>query len=74
VRDFVRIFAPRRGEIVVDAAALELGPPRPPRPARPPRPRRGAARLATPPPSNAADEHPIVPVPPEPTAEPAAED
>jgi len=27
VRDFVRIFAPRRGEIVVDTAALDLGPP-----------------------------------------------
>ena len=27
VRDFVRIFAPRRGEIVVDAAALDLAPP-----------------------------------------------
>ncbi len=41
VRDFVRIFAPRRGEIVVDAAALELGPVRPPKPPRPPRPRKG---------------------------------
>jgi 16S rRNA processing protein RimM len=28
VRDFVRIFAPRRGEIVVDTAALDLGPPK----------------------------------------------
>ena len=27
VRDFVRIFAPRRGEIVVDAQALDLVPP-----------------------------------------------
>jgi PRC-barrel domain len=26
VRDFVRIFAPRRGEIVVDTDALDLGP------------------------------------------------
>jgi 16S rRNA processing protein RimM len=26
VRDFVRIFAPRRGEIVIDTAALDLGP------------------------------------------------
>jgi hypothetical protein len=41
VRDFIRIFAPRRGEIVVDAAALELGPVRPPKPIRPPRPRKG---------------------------------
>ena len=43
VRDFVRIFAPRRGEIVVDADALELTPLRP-RPARPPRPRRATRR------------------------------
>jgi 16S rRNA processing protein RimM len=32
VRDFVRIFAPRRGEIVADAAALELTPVQPRRP------------------------------------------
>lgn len=32
VRDFVRIFAPRRGEIVIDAEALELTPPAPKRP------------------------------------------
>ena len=41
VRDFVRIFAPRRGEIVVDAAALDLQPPRrPPTGSRPKAPRR----------------------------------
>jgi 16S rRNA processing protein RimM len=28
VRDFVRIFAPKRGEIVVDVEALDLGPPK----------------------------------------------
>jgi hypothetical protein len=28
VRDFVRVFAPRRGEIVIDAEALDLRPPR----------------------------------------------
>ena len=28
VRDFVRVFAPRRGEIVIDAEALDLQPPR----------------------------------------------
>ena len=28
VRDFVRIFAPRRGEIVVDTEALDLAPPK----------------------------------------------
>ena len=30
VRAFIRIFAPRRGEIVVDAEALDLRPPKPP--------------------------------------------
>jgi 16S rRNA processing protein RimM len=44
VRDFVRVLAPRRGELVVDAAALELGPPRAPRTPRPPRPRKGQPR------------------------------
>jgi 16S rRNA processing protein RimM len=40
VRDFVRIFAPRRGEIVVDPVALDLAPPRARRdPADPNRPR-----------------------------------
>lgn len=49
VRDFIRIFAPRRGEIVVDAAALALGPIRPPKAVRHPRPRKGGARpVATP--------------------------
>jgi 16S rRNA processing protein RimM len=51
VRDFIRIFAPRRGEIVVDASALELGPVRPPKPPRPPRARKGdppRPRLETP--------------------------
>jgi hypothetical protein len=32
VRNFIRIFAPRRGEIVVDAEALDLTPPPPKRP------------------------------------------
>jgi hypothetical protein len=31
VRAFIRIFAPRRGEIVVDADALGLAPPKQPR-------------------------------------------
>jgi 16S rRNA processing protein RimM len=39
VRDFVRIFAPRRGEIVVDTEALDLGPPRAARSADGERPR-----------------------------------
>ena len=42
VRAFIRIFAPRRGEIVVDAEALDLRPARPrtPDPDRPRAPRR----------------------------------
>jgi 16S rRNA processing protein RimM len=44
VRDFVRIFAPRRGEIVVDVEALDLAPPKSaragPTDARPRAPRR----------------------------------
>ncbi|HEX3428663.1 MAG TPA: ribosome maturation factor RimM [Candidatus Limnocylindrales bacterium] len=46
VRDFVRIFAPKRGEIVVDVDALDLGPPKSRRaaddPERPRAPRRRA--------------------------------
>ena len=56
VRDFVRIFAPRRGEIVVDPEALDLTPPkgrpvgeRPRAPRRRPGPRRRAADVAAPP-------------------------
>jgi 16S rRNA processing protein RimM len=48
IRDFIRLFAPRRGQIVVDAQALELGPPRAPRPPRPPRPRKGELRPTRP--------------------------
>jgi 16S rRNA processing protein RimM len=52
VRDFVRIFAPRRGEIVVDTEALDLTPPkrasaageRPRAPRRRPGPRRRRGR------------------------------
>ena len=46
VRAFIRIFAPRRGEIVVDAEALDLRPPRERRadPDRPRAPRRTARR------------------------------
>jgi 16S rRNA processing protein RimM len=46
VRAFIRIFAPKRGEIVVDVDALALEPAPPPRPPRPPRTPKttGAAR------------------------------
>jgi 16S rRNA processing protein RimM len=55
VRAFIRVFAPRRGEIVVDAEALDLQPPkvRPTGDARPRAPRRTGPRkrpsAATPP-------------------------
>ncbi|MFH1475602.1 MAG: ribosome maturation factor RimM, partial [Chloroflexota bacterium] len=57
IRPFVRILAPRRGEIVVDPEALDLPTAdqiRPPEPPRPPRPRRATRRrpavpAATPP-------------------------
>ena len=47
IRPFVRILAPRRGEIVADPEALDLpalDAIRPPAPARPPRPRRATRR------------------------------
>lgn len=47
VRPYVRILAPRRGEIVADPEALDLPTPsqvRPPAPARSPRPRRATRR------------------------------
>jgi len=65
VRPFVRILAPRRGEIVADAEALDLPAPgevRPVPPPRPPRPRRATRR------------RPAVPAPgaPSPQESPAA--
>jgi 16S rRNA processing protein RimM len=50
VRAFIRIFAPRRGEIVVDAEALDLQPPKPRRtdPDRPRAPRRRSRRPPSP--------------------------
>ena len=51
-RPFVRILAPRRGEIVADPDALDLPTPdriRPPRPPRPPRTRKGEQRAGRPP-------------------------
>jgi hypothetical protein len=47
IRPFVRVLAPRRGEIVADPEALDLPTPdqiRPPAPPRPPRPRRATRR------------------------------
>jgi 16S rRNA processing protein RimM len=51
VRAFIRIFAPRRGEIVVDAEALDLRPPRSRAadPDRPKAPRRRSRARAAPP-------------------------
>jgi 16S rRNA processing protein RimM len=54
VRDFVRIFAPRRGEIVVDTEALDLAPPKRRGRADPDRPR-APRRRAGPRPRKAAD-------------------
>jgi 16S rRNA processing protein RimM len=50
VRAFIRIFAPRRGEIVVDAEALDLRRPRShePDPSRPKAPRRRSRRSEPP--------------------------
>jgi 16S rRNA processing protein RimM len=66
VRPFVRILAPRRGEIVIDPESLDLPRPdelRPSAPPRPPRPRRATRR------------RPAVPMTPKAPAgdEPAAE-
>ncbi len=68
VRDFIRIFAPRRGEIVVDTEALDLAPPRrrravddPDRPRAPrrkpgPRQRKPAATAPSDPGDGSADD------------------
>ncbi|MEO8438273.1 MAG: ribosome maturation factor RimM [Chloroflexota bacterium] len=63
VRAFIRIFAPRRGEIVVDAESLDLRPrkgqgPDPDRPKAPRRRRgsRSAGTTATAPPATADDD------------------
>lgn len=68
VRAFIRIFAPRRGEIVVDADALDLRPPkvRPTGDDRPRAPRRtGRKRQAagTPPAPSAPSDEPPAPDP-----------
>ena len=66
VRAFIRVFAPRRGEIVIDAEALDLTPPKPrgdgtrPRaPRRRPGPRRPKNRPAAP----GAEQPPAEPPP-----------
>ena len=82
VRAFIRVFAPRRGEIVVDAESLDLRPrrsrtPDPDRPKAPRRrtrrPRRATARApaAT---GRSAEAGPRPPVhdPAEPTTDPSA--
>jgi hypothetical protein len=62
VRAFIRVFAPRRGEIVVDAESLDLRPAKPktPDPSRPKAPRRRSRKPATSPgvtaPAEAATE------------------
>jgi 16S rRNA processing protein RimM len=76
VRAFIRIFAPRRGEIVVDAESLDLRAPRSraPDPTRPKAPRRrtrskgtAATGSATPGPAAATE-----PAAPDPDPDPAA--
>jgi 16S rRNA processing protein RimM len=69
IRPFVRILAPRRGEIVIDPEALDLPTlekVRPPSPPRPPRPRRATRRRPAVPatPSAAAGDAPPAPAVP----------
>jgi hypothetical protein len=78
-RPFVRILAPRRGEIVADPDALDLPRPdqiRPPRPPRAPRARKGEVSL----PRSAAADPGLAPAvgadiaaPPEPDSEIASD-
>ncbi len=72
-RPFVRILAPRRGEIIADPEALDLpasGGLRPPAPPRPPRPRRATRRRpAVPAAASGAEASPDVAV-----AEPSGPD
>jgi len=75
VRAFIRIFAPRRGEIVVDAESLDLRPARSraPDPDRPKAPRRRSrsATSGTAGPPGSADVAPVS-EPEAPTSEPEA--
>jgi len=62
VRSFIRVFAPRRGEIVVDAVALDLGaPPGAPDPdeIRPRAPRRRTRRSRAPRPETVGEAQPV---------------
>jgi 16S rRNA processing protein RimM len=73
VRAFIRIFAPRRGEIVVDAESLDLRPPRsrtpdPDRPKAPRRRSRGGKETGPPTPTS---ETPETPDPSDPPGSPA---
>ena len=70
VRPFVRVFAPRRGEIVIDAEALDLAPPKPRGDAadRPRAPRRRPGPRRRPPSADVAGE------PGEPPVTPASPD
>jgi 16S rRNA processing protein RimM len=73
-RPFVRILAPRRGEIVADPEALELplaGSRPPPRPPRPPRPRRATRRRPAVPAASPPGETPPGEVPPGETPPPS---
>jgi 16S rRNA processing protein RimM len=74
VRAFVRIFAPRRGEIVIDAAALDLAPKKSAPGERPKAPRRrpGPRRRPTGPTSTLPRDEPAAePAEPPPDAGPA---
>jgi 16S rRNA processing protein RimM len=68
VRAFIRIFAPARGEIVVDVDALALEPAKPPKPPRAPRDQK-AVRRRPPKPSAEPAPEPVV----DPSAEAAIE-
>jgi 16S rRNA processing protein RimM len=72
VRAFIRIFAPRRGEIVVDAESLDLRPRHAPDPDRPKAPRR-RSRKPIAPAAAVADATPAVEAP-APVAAPPAPD
>jgi 16S rRNA processing protein RimM len=69
VRAFIRIFAPARGEIVVDVDALALEPAKPPRPPRAPRAQK-AVRRRPPQPSGGPAPDPVTDPSAEATTEP----